>query len=55
MLARPMARLAGDHHDLLAIAEREPLEADVLEFDVHRLAGVQLQGEDARAAPRFDG
>ena len=52
MLAAAVAGRARDHHHFLAIAQLEPLEPNVFEFDVHRLADVKLQREDAAANMR---
>ena len=50
-----VAAAAGDHDDLLLVAELQPLEANVAELDRHRGPRVQLQGQEARTPPQLQG
>ena len=46
VLARRMAGLAGDHHELLtAVGELQPLELDVFELHLHRRPDMHLKRE----------
>jgi hypothetical protein len=52
VLSWTVALFAGHQHKLLpAVGQLQPLEVDVLELDLHRRSGMQLQGQDALGRP----